>query len=137
MLSSRSRSGRRLAGALVALAVVGAGVWMALTVGNPFPPDTLVMATGPEGSAYPELGARYHEVLRRAGIDLRLIRTEGGVENLARLRDPASGVRVAFLESGLTNREESPDLVSLGTVSFEPLWAFFRGRTQGDGARTS
>ena len=58
MLSSHSRSGRRLAGALVALAVVGAGVWMALTVGNPFPPHTLIMATGPEGSAYHELGAR-------------------------------------------------------------------------------
>jgi TRAP-type uncharacterized transport system substrate-binding protein len=135
MLSS-ARSGRRLAGALVALAVVGAGVWMALTVGNPFPPDTLIMATGPEGSAYHELGARYHEVLRRAGIDLRVIRTEGGVENLARLRDPASGVKVAFLESGLTNQEESPDLVSLGTVSLEALWSFFRGPTHGDGART-
>ena len=109
---------------------------MALTVGNPFPPRTLTMATGPEGSAYHELGARYQEVLRRAGIDLRVVRTEGGVENLARLRDPASGVKVAFVESGLTNREESPDLVSLGTVSLEPLWSFFRGRALGDEART-
>jgi len=94
------------------------------------------MATGPEGSAYHELGARYQEVLRRAGIDLRVVRTEGGVENLVRLRDPASGVKVAFVESGLTNREESPDLVSLGTVSLEPLWSFFRGRALGDEART-
>jgi hypothetical protein len=45
-------------------------------------------------------------------------------------------VRVAFLEIGLTNREESPDLVSLGTVSLEPLWSFFRGGTHGDGVRT-
>ncbi len=136
MLSSRTPRGRRLAVALVALAVVGAGVWMALTVGNPFPPRTLMMATGPEGSAYHEYGALYREVLRRAGIDLRVIRTEGGVENLARLRDPASGVKVAFLESGLTNREESPDLVSLGTVSLEPLWSFFRGQHAVRVART-
>ena len=108
---------------------------MALTVGNPFPPDALRMATGPEGSASYELGARYSEVLRRGGIDLQVIRTQGGVENLARLRDPASGVTVAFLESGLTSREESPELVSLGTVSLEPLWLFFRGQTQGDAAR--
>jgi TRAP-type uncharacterized transport system substrate-binding protein len=125
-----------LAAALVALAVAGAGVWMALTVGNPFPPDTLIMATGPEGSAYQEFGARYHEVLGRAGIDLRVVQTEGGVENLRRLRDPASGVKVAFVESGLTNREESPSLVSLGTVSLEALWSFFRGGTQGGGVRT-
>jgi TRAP-type uncharacterized transport system substrate-binding protein len=136
MPSSSIRSSRRLAGALVALALFGAGVWMALTVGNPFPPDTLTMATGPEGSAYPELGARYGEILKRAGIDLRVIKTEGGVENLALLRDRAAGVKVALLESGLTTREESPDLVSLGTVSLEPLWSFFRGGTLGDSART-
>jgi TRAP-type uncharacterized transport system substrate-binding protein len=124
--------GRWLGVALVVLIVAGAGLWMASTMGNPFPPRTMVMATGPEGSAYYEFGARYREVLRRAGIDLRVKRTEGGVENLARLRDRASGVQVAFLESGLTSRENSPDLVSLGTVSLEPLWSFFRSKTSGD-----
>ena len=54
MRSSPTRRARRLAAALLALAVVGAGVWMALTVGNPFPPHTVMMATGPEGSAYHE-----------------------------------------------------------------------------------
>lgn len=107
---------------------------MALTVGNPFPPHMLMMATGPEGSASYEIGARYREVLRRKGVDLRVIRTEGGVENLARVRDPASGVKVALLESGLTTGEESPSLVSLGTVSLEPLWTFSRGRTRSGGA---
>jgi TRAP-type uncharacterized transport system substrate-binding protein len=108
---------------------------MLLTVGSPFPPRTLTMVTGPPGSAYDELGARYQEVLRDAGITLRVIRTEGGVENLARLQDPASGVKVGFLESGLTSQKESPDLLSLGTVSLEPLWSFFRGGTRGKGAR--
>ena len=73
---------------------------MVLTVGSPFPPRTVTMVTGPPGSAYDQLGARYQEVLRRAGIDLRVIRTAGGVENLARLQGPASGVQVGFLESG-------------------------------------
>ena len=108
---------------------------MILTVGSPFPPRTFTMVTGPPGSAYDELGAQYQEVLRRAGIDLRVIRTAGGVENLARLQDPASGVKVGFLESGLTSQKESPDLLSLGTVSLQPLWSFFRGGTQGNGAR--
>ena len=108
---------------------------MVLTVGSPFPPHTLTMVTGPPGSAYDELGAQYQEALRHAGIDLRVIRTEGGVANLARLQDPASGVQVGFLESGLTNQKESPDLLSLGTVSLEPLWSFFRGGTRGNGAR--
>jgi TRAP-type uncharacterized transport system substrate-binding protein len=122
-----TRRGLRLAGVLFLLAVGGAVVWMTLTVGSPFPPRTVTMATGPEGSAYEVLGARYREVLARAGVELRVLRTAGGVENLARLRDAGSGVSVAFLESGLTDEEASPDLASLGTVSLEPLWTFLRG----------
>jgi TRAP-type uncharacterized transport system substrate-binding protein len=131
----RTHRGPWLAGGLFLLAVGGAVVWMALTVGSPFPPRTLTMATGPEGSAYEVLGARYREILQRAGVDLRVVPTAGGIENLARLRDEDSGVSVAFLESGLTDREASPDLASLGTVSLEPLWTFMRGGTQGGVAR--
>lgn len=131
----RTRRGLRLAGALFLLAAGCAVVWMALTVGNPFPPHTVTMATGPEGSAYEVLGDRYREIIRRAGVDLRVIPTAGGVENLARLRDEGSGVSVAFLESGLTDRATSPDLASLGTVSLEPLWSFFRGVTTQGGGR--
>ena len=126
----RARRGRRLAAALIALAVLGALGWAVLTIGNPFPPRTLVMATGPEGSAFREFGARYREVLQRAGVELRLMETEGGVENLVRLRD-GSGVSAAFVECGLTSRKESPDLMSLGAVSLEPLWIFLRGPSQG------
>jgi TRAP-type uncharacterized transport system substrate-binding protein len=68
---------------------------MALTVGNPLPPHTVSMVTGPAGSASYELGLRYREVLRRSAIDLEVIRTAGGVENLMRIQDPAAGVKVA------------------------------------------
>jgi TRAP-type uncharacterized transport system substrate-binding protein len=135
VLSSRIQRGRRLVVALIAVAILGAVVWMALTVGNPFPPRSIVMATGPEGSAYDALGARYREILARSGVDLRVVRTAGGIENLSSLRDSHSGVMVTFLESGLTNRDESPHLVSLGTVSLEPLWSFFRRQPEGDVAR--
>ncbi|MDH4130696.1 MAG: ABC transporter substrate-binding protein [Gemmatimonadota bacterium] len=132
----RPRSGGRLLLALVAVALVAAVVWMALTIGNPVPPNIVVMATGPEGSGYQEFGLRYQEILRRAGVELRLRPTAGGVENLALLSDPASGVTVAFVESGVATREESPALVSLGAVAVEPLWGFFRGRPEGAFAGT-
>jgi TRAP-type uncharacterized transport system substrate-binding protein len=131
----RTRSGPWLAGGLLLLAATGALVWMALTQGSPFPPRTITMATGPEGSSYEVLGSRYREILGRSGVDLRVLPTAGGVENLARLRDAGSGVSVAFLESGLTDRQASPDLASLGTVSLEPLWSFFRGETRQGAAR--
>ena len=84
------------------------------------------MATGPEGTASEALGSRYREILRRSGIDLRVVPTAGGVENLARLRDASSRVSVALIESGLTGAEATPELASLGTVALEPLWSFFR-----------
>ncbi|MFL5514842.1 MAG: TAXI family TRAP transporter solute-binding subunit [Gemmatimonadales bacterium] len=121
---------RRPAVTIVTLALAGAVVWLTLTTGNPFPPRAISMATGPPGSAFAEFGARYREVLRRSGVDVRLVPTHGGVENLERLRDPRSGVSVAFVESGITSPERSPDLVSLGAISVEPLWLFFRSGIQ-------
>lgn len=117
--------------ALLTLALLAALVWMGLTVGNPFPPKTITMATGPAGSAYQEFGLRYQEFFKRAGIDLRLVPTAGGFDNLSRLRDPKSGVMVGFVESGVTNRKESPSLVTLGAVTVEPLWFFFRRELPG------
>jgi len=128
---SRSRKGPRLLLALLLLALLAALAWMGLTIGNPIPPKTITMATGPEGSAYREVGLRYQEILRRAGVDLQLVPTAGGFDNLSRLHDPGSGVSVAFVESGVTTRKESPDLVTLGAVIVEPLWQFYRGQPGG------
>lgn len=90
------------------------------------------MATGPAGGAYHELGLRYREVLARSGVRLRLVNTTGGLDNLARLRDRRSGAHAAFIQSGTTTKEESPNVESLGTLYFEPLWLFFRSGI-GDG----
>jgi hypothetical protein len=39
-------------------------------------------------------------------------------------------VSVALVESGLTSADQSPGLVSLGTISVAPLWLFFRSGAQ-------
>src|SRR5262249_14165841 len=58
------------------------------------PPRSIVMATGPEGGTYYELGEQYRAALADAGVEVRLMPTAGSVENLALLRDPNSGVSV-------------------------------------------
>lgn len=97
------------------------------------PPRTVVMATGPEGGAYFEIAKRYHAILARSGVELRLVPTGGALENLALLRDPRSGVSVALLQGGSTNEREAPELESLGTVFYEPLWLFYRSELRGRG----
>jgi len=117
-----------LVAAALVLAVAVAAVWMLLARESIFPARTLAMATGPEGSAEYDLGVRYRAALARAGLDLRLLPTAGSVENLAMLRDRRSGVSVGFVDAGVTGEEAPPDLASLGTVSFQPLWFFLRSR---------
>ena len=137
-MTSRSRQyshGLRaplLAAAATAL-LVAAG-WWASGLWSPTPPRTVGMATGPEGSAYAALGARYREILARSGVDLRAHATAGALENLARLRDSGSGVSVGFVQAGTTSAAESPGLASLGTVFYEPLWLFHRRMDPGQGS---
>ena len=109
---------------LVAVCAIflGAGIFIFATL----PPRTVTMATGAEGGANHELGVRYRDILARAGVHLRLLPTAGSLENLARLNDSRSGVAVAFVQGGTTNRKESPDLESLGTIGYEPVWLFYR-----------
>ena len=133
--SPSRRLGLRWLPVLVAVAILAALAWAAFTIGNPFPPRTVVMATGPKGSGFDEFGARYRQILHRSGVDLRLVETAGTAENLTRLRDSRSGVSVAFVENGLTNQEESPGLVSLGAITIEPLWLFFRRQESGSAAQ--
>lgn len=118
-----------LAWSLVALAALVAAVaWLAFALLKPTPPRVVTMATAAEGSISAELGKRYREILARDGVELRLSPAAGAVAYVERLRDPKSGVSVAIVPSGITTRRDSPELVSLGTLFYEPLWIFARGR---------
>lgn len=114
------------AGGVVAI-LLAAGIYILATL----PPRTIVMATGAEGGANHELGIRYRDILAQSGVKVQLLPTMGSLENLARLRDPQSGVGVGFIQGGTTTQKESPDVESLGTVFYEPLWFFTRGEIDG------
>lgn len=113
---------------VAAAALVTAVVWLAFALLKPTPPRVVTMATAAEGSISAELGRRYREILARDGVELRLSASPGAVAYVERLRDPKSGVSVAVIPGGITTRGDSPELVSLGTLFYEPLWIFSRGR---------
>jgi TRAP-type uncharacterized transport system substrate-binding protein len=118
------------AGPLVLLAL--ALLVAAYGVLDPNPPRRMVLATGSERGAYAEIGKRYADQLKRHGITVELRLTQGAAENLALLRNPASGVDVAFVqggsEDGAAGSAESagPLLQSLGSLFHEPVWLFYR-----------
>jgi TRAP-type uncharacterized transport system substrate-binding protein len=112
---------------LSAVAVLACLVWLILVVGRGLPPKTVVMTTGPDGSAYRAFGEKYRDLLARDGVVLELRPSRGNLENLARLDDASSGVSVGFAASGLTDTKASPAIESLGTISYDPIWIFCRG----------
>jgi TRAP-type uncharacterized transport system substrate-binding protein len=90
------------------------------------PPHLIVMATGPEGDAYHEVGERYRAALASANVEVQLVPTAGSVENLALLLNPHSGVGVGLIEGGIIGTGDTSGLESLGTVFYEPLWWFHK-----------
>jgi len=111
----------------VAAVLIAGGLFAAVALIDPLPPRTVVMATGAQGGAYAEAGRRYQAVLARSGVHLDLRSTNGSLDNLGMLRDPAAGVSIALAQGGLTTATETADVVSLGTVFYEPIWIFVRG----------
>jgi hypothetical protein len=90
------------------------------------PPSTITITSGPPGSIFHTNAVRYAAILARYGVTLKVLTSEGSLENLNRLCDPSLQVDVGFVQGGMTNGE-SGKLVSLGSISHQPLLVFYRG----------
>jgi len=111
---------------VLGLVLLGIALWAAVAALRPLPGRSFAMATGPEGSAYAAFGERYRAALAVHGVELRLVPSSGSYDNLVKLGDAESGISAAFVQAGTTSTAESPDLLSLGTMFYEPLWVFCR-----------
>jgi len=109
-----------------ALALTAAGFLFAYQFVDPAPPSEITIAAGRKDGAYYRYAERYQAILAADRITLHVRETKGSGDNLKLLRDPESGVDLAFLQSG-TSGEEADSLVSLASVAYEPLWIFLRG----------
>ena len=90
------------------------------------PPGTITITSGPEGSIFHTNAVRYARILARHGVKLNVLTSAGSLENLDRLCDPSFRVDVGFVQSGMTNAATGK-LVSLGSISHQPLLVFYRG----------
>jgi TRAP-type uncharacterized transport system substrate-binding protein len=129
LIDSLAAAGPLLAGGLVLLLLLL--LWGAWRVLDPTPTKRLVIASGPEQGAYQEFARRYKPLLEAQGLQVELRPSQGSRQNLQWLRDPASGVQAAFVQSGVDDSAEAGDdrgggLLSLGSVAPEPLWLFYR-----------
>lgn len=121
-----------VAGLALALAA-GATTWAALRFLRPAPPSAITISTGPEGSSFQRAAERYAKAFQAAGVTLRLLPSNGSLENLQRLADPASDVELGFVQVGVELPSPPPgaaprrELASLGTMARQPLYVLVRG----------
>jgi hypothetical protein len=112
---------------IAALLVVGLVLAVAVVVFvQSAPLDSITITSGPKDSIFHTNAARYATVLARHGVTLNILTSHGSLENLERLSDPAARVDVGFVLGGATNGS-TDNLVSLGSISHQPLLVFYRG----------
>jgi hypothetical protein len=93
------------------------------------PPRTLIITTGPAGSTFQRNAERYRDILSSNGVTLRILTSQGSMENLQRLADPGFRVDIGFVQAGQTNGGGGAGLFSLGSVAYQPLMIFYRSST--------
>ncbi len=90
-------------------------------------PTTITIASGPAGGSFSKNAEKYKAILARDGITLKILPSEGSPDNLHKLLDPKSKVDVGFVLGGDAEGLDIGKLVSLGSLSYQPLWVFYRG----------
>ncbi len=90
------------------------------------PPDTLSITAGEQGTRLYKNAERYAKILAKNGVKLKILPSDGSLQNLNRLMDPAVRVDAGFVQTGLANGRNTEGLVSLGSLSYQPLYIFYR-----------
>ena len=107
-------------------AIVLAALYVIYRLVDPLPPRHLAIAAGAAGSGYDNFARQYARILARHGVELEIRNFAGAVENLDRLRDPASGVQAALTTFGVTQPADADIFYSLGGIFDAALFIFYR-----------
>jgi TRAP transporter TAXI family solute receptor len=92
---------------------------------EPAPPRHISISTGGETGAYYAYAKRYAELLAVNGITLEVRTSAGSQQNLERVKNGEDDI--AFVQGGIEEAGDGEsELRSLGSVSYEPVWVFYR-----------
>lgn len=103
------------------------GLLLLLAYSRPFAPREVYLAVGQHGTTFEVLGQKMVPYFAQHGITLNLVNTNGSAQSLADLADKDVKVNAALMVGGLANKGQFPNLLSLGSIGYVPLWLFYRG----------
>ena len=107
--------------------IIGAAIFAYI---NSNAPNTITIISGPTGSIFQRNAEKYQKILAKNGVTLKILPSEGSVDNLQKLSNPKVAVDVGFVMGGQVNGANIDDLVSLGSISYQPLMIFYRGKVK-------
>lgn len=91
---------------------------------NSAPPTKLVISAGPEGSSLYRYAQRYQEILKKSGVNLTILTSDGSLENYRNLLEKKA--EIGFVQSGIVSNSNFGSLMTLGAVGYEPIYLFYR-----------
>ncbi len=106
-----------------------AGLLLLLAFTRPLPPKDVYLAVGQEGSTFEALGKKFIPLFAQEKIRLHLINTSGSASSLRDLADKNVQVNAALMVSGIPEKDKYPNLNSLGSIEYVPLWFFYHGES--------
>src|ERR1017187_4226955 len=67
------------------------------------PPHTITITSGVPGSSFQTNAEKYRVLLAGKGVTLKILPSQGSLQNLQRLNDPSIDVDIGFVQGGVTN----------------------------------
>jgi hypothetical protein len=112
---------------IIVAALIVLIITLIVWVVDPAPPKTITISAGPHDSSFLVTANQYKKILARNGITLKVLESDGSVQNLSRLLDPKQHVDLALVQGGVADGLDTSSLMSLGSVFYIPVVVFYRG----------
>ncbi len=90
------------------------------------PPKVITITSGPVDSIFYRNAQKYQKILARSGITLKILPSEGTLENLKRLSNPSFRTDIGFVQGGVAAGTNVENLQSLGSLYSSPILIFYR-----------
>lgn len=110
----------------VLILILIAALFALATYAKPFPPKEVTLIVGQKGGSFDYLSQHFTKFFKDHGVELKTFYTDGAQQSLEEMvKQP--NLQAAFVLGGSTRETEIRDIVSLGSIEYEPLWFFYRG----------
>lgn len=98
---------------------------------QPFPDRHIYIGSSYQGGDWYQMAEASAKFLSEKGLDGQVVVTKGAVDNVNRLIDPADPVNAAYTYGITLDEAQRERVVSLGSISYEPIWVFYRKSRMG------